>query len=778
MNPPSDDAQKSDFIRDIVTEDLRSGAHPRVVTRFPPEPNGYLHIGHAKAICLNFGVAEQFGGRCNLRFDDTNPETEDMEYVESIQRDIRWLGFDWQDRLYFASDYFERFHEVAVHLIRTGKAYVDSSSEAEIRERRGTISEPGRNSPYRERSVEENLDLFERMRAGEFDDGAHVLRAKIDMAANNMLMRDPLLFRIRKAHHYRRGEQWCIFPMYDYAHCLEDAIEGITHSLCTLEFENNRELYDWVIDNAPVPSRPHQYEFARLNLSYTVMSKRKLLQLVNEGRVAGWDDPRMPTLSGLRRRGVTAEAVRAFCDRIGVAKTHNVIDLAQLEFAIRDDLNPRVRRVLAVLEPLKVVIENYPEGEVEQLEAPYYPHDVPKEGSRRLPFSRVLYVERGDFQEEPPAGWFRLAPGAEVRLRYAYLVRCVGVVKNDAGEVVELRCTYDPQSRGGQAADGRKVQGTLHWVCAEHSLPAQVRLYDRLFLHENPGTGGEDFRDHLNPESLTVLRGSRVEPSLAVARPGESFQFERQGYFTVDPDSTAEALVFNRTVTLRDTWAKVAGHADAARRSAVAAEKAAEKAAAKQRQRQQAMRDEPRERPLTADQEAAMARYRDELGLAEHDARLLAADADLCTLFEAALAVHRQPLAVANWVLHEAQRELKERPLAELPFGGAELGELVALVDAGTITGKIAKEVFAHLVAEGGKPQEIVAAKGLRQLDDEGELAAVVTGVLAEHADKAEQYRAGKTALLGFFVGQVMRATGGRANPQLVNELLRRELSA
>jgi glutaminyl-tRNA synthetase len=553
-----------DFIRAKVAEDLRTGKHGgRVVTRFPPEPNGYLHIGHAKSCCLNFGIAQEFGGVCHLRFDDTNPLTEEEKYVEAIIEDVRWLGFDWREHLYFASDYFEKLYEYAVVLIEKGKAYVDSLSEDEIREYRGTVTRPGRESPYRNRSVEENLDLFERMRAGEFEDGEHVLRAKIDMASPNMLMRDPLLYRIRHARHYRTGDEWCIYPMYDFAHCLSDAIEGITHSLCTLEFENNRELYDWILDNVGIePPRPEQTEFARLNLDYTVLSKRKLVRLVEEGHVSGWDDPRMPTIAGLRRRGVTPEAIRAFCDMIGVDRVNSRVDIAKLEYAIRRDLNQRAPRVLCVLRPLKVVITSYPEGKVEWVDAPYWPHDVPKEGTRRLPFTREIYVERDDFMEDPPKKFFRLAPGREVRLRYAYIIKCVEVVKDPAtGEIIELRCTHDPATLNAPPPDGRKVKGVIHWVSAAHGLPCEVRLYDRLFRAPDPDDvpEGEDFAVNLNPESLVVVKGAFVEPSVADDPPGTRYQFERLGYFISDPvDSRPGSLVFNRTVTLRDTWAKIA----------------------------------------------------------------------------------------------------------------------------------------------------------------------------------------------------------------------------
>jgi glutaminyl-tRNA synthetase len=556
--PLRDAAAPQDFIRAIVSEDLKAGKNGgRIATRFPPEPNGYLHIGHAKSICLNFGVAQEFGGTCNLRFDDTNPTKEDVEYVDSIQEDVRWLGFTWHDRPYYASDYFERLYDYAVHLIKEGLAYVDSLTADEIRAFRGTLTEPGRESPYRDRSVAENLDLFARMRAGEFADGALVLRAKIDMASPNINMRDPVLYRIRRAHHHRTGDAWCIYPMYDFAHPPSDALEHITHSLCTLEFEDHRPLYDWLIEHLPVPSTPRQIEFARLNLTYTVMSKRKLLTLVEEKHVSGWDDPRMPTIVGMRRRGYTPEAIRAFCDRIGVAKRENMINVAQLEHAVREDLNRWAPRVMGVLDPLRVVIENYPEGSTEEFEVINNPEDD-SAGTRSVPFSRVLYIERDDFREDPPKKFFRLSPGREVRLRGAYFLTCTEVVKDPAtGEITELRCRYDPATRGGSAPpDGRKVKATLHWVSAAHALDAEVRLYDRLFNAESPGESG-DFLADLNPNSLEVLKNCKLEPSVAGASPGTRYQFERLGYFCVDPDSQPGRLVFNRTVTLKDTWARI-----------------------------------------------------------------------------------------------------------------------------------------------------------------------------------------------------------------------------
>ncbi len=554
---PSTDSGPSNFIKTLIEEDLRAGKNDgRVATRFPPEPNGYLHIGHAKSICLNFGLARDYNGTCNLRFDDTNPAKENAEYVASIQTDVRWLGFDWEDRVHFASDYFEALYGYAVALIQAGKAYVCSLSADQIREYRGTLTEPGSPSPYRNRSIAENLDLFTRMRAGEFADGSHVLRAKIDMAAANLVLRDPTLYRIRRLHHHRTADRWCIYPMYDFTHCLSDAIEGITHSVCTMEFENNRALYDWVLDNLEVPCHPQQIEFARLNLTHTVLSKRKLIELVEKGFVSGWDDPRMPTISGLRRRGYPAEAIRTFCERIGVAKRESMVDIALLEHCVRENLNASAPRVMGVLRPLKVVIDNYPEGQVEEMTFLNHP-EYPERGSRMVPFSKVLYIERDDFREEAPRKWFRLAPGREVRLRYAYYVTCVKVVKDAAGEVVALHCTYDPATRGGDSPDGRKVKGTLHWVSAAHALPAEVRLYDNLFSEADPQACA-DFEACLNPRSLETLTDSRVEASLATAAAGSRYQFERQGYFCRDLQAAgADRLVFNRTVGLRDSWAKI-----------------------------------------------------------------------------------------------------------------------------------------------------------------------------------------------------------------------------
>jgi len=549
------DEGRRDFIREIIRADREAGRVDTVVTRFPPEPNGYLHIGHAKSICLNFGVATEFGGRCHLRFDDTNPVKEEMEFIESIERDVRWLGFDWGEHLYFASDYFDQLYDWAEHLIHEGKAYVDDQSAEEIRTNRGTLTEPGSESPFRNRGVDENLDLFRRMRAGEFPDGTRVLRARIDMAAGNINMRDPVLYRILHAHHPRTGDAWCIYPTYDFAHGQSDAIEGITHSICTLEFEDHRPLYDWLIENLPVPSRPRQYEFARLNLSHTLMSKRRLMELVRDGHVRGWDDPRMPTLAGLRRRGIPPAAIRDFAARIGVAKANSTVDAALFAHCVREYLNKMALRRMAVLRPLKVVIENYPEGQTETLDAVNNPED-PAAGTRSVTFGRELYIEREDFMEDPAKKFFRLAPGREVRLRYAYFITCNEGVRDGGGNIVELRCTYDPETRGGDAPDGRKVKATLHWVSAADAVPAEVRLYDHLFVRPDPGADGDAF-DDLNPDSLEVLTDCWLEPALAATGSDEAVQFERLGYFCVDPDSAPGSLVFNRTVALRDTWAKV-----------------------------------------------------------------------------------------------------------------------------------------------------------------------------------------------------------------------------
>ena len=747
------------FITQIIDEDLRQRRYPKIITRFPPEPNGYLHIGHAKSICLNFGVALDYGGECNLRFDDTNPETETVEYVENIKRDVQWLGFQWARECY-ASDYFEKLHEFAVQLIIEGKAYVDSLSDEEISAYRGTVTKPGTPSSYRDRSVKENLDLFERMGNGEFPNGAHVLRAKIDLSSPNMKMRDPVLYRIVHASHYHAGEGWCIYPLYDFAHGLSDALEGISHSICTLEFENNRAIYDWLVENLrgkcglPESPRPYQYEFARLNLDYTVLSKRKLIKLVEGGYVKGWDDPRMPTVSGLRRRGVTPVAIREFANRIGVAKANSRVDVGIFEAALRDDLNYRAPRVLAVLRPLKVVLTNYPEGKVEHLQAPYWPHDVPRQGSREVPLSRELYIERDDFMERPPKGFHRLSPGGHVRLRHAYVIRCDEVVKDAAGEIVELRCTYAPDTLGKNPAEG-PVKGTIHWVSAPHAVRAEVRLYDRLFRVPDPEAAEGEFADYLNPESLTVVEGY-IEPSVIKDPPGTRYQFERLGYFWPDPvDSSPDHLIFNRIVTLRDSWTR-----------------AEEKPAARVESAPQPARRTEAEAELTPAQQAAHAHLK-ALGVGEAQAMVLTRDPQLKAYFEDA-AGHGDAPAIATWVVNELSPAIRAGDPRIPP---ARLAALVGLLRKGAINSRIAKDVLAEALRTGADPVDIVERKGLSQISDAGAIEPIVDRLIAENPDKVKAYRAGKTALAGFFVGQVMRETQGRANPQLVQDLVARKLA-
>ncbi len=801
-----------DFIRQIVADDVASGTHGgRVLTRFPPEPNGYLHIGHAAAICLDFGVAEEVGGRTTLRMDDTNPTTEDPAFVEAIAEDIRWLGFEWEGDIRYASDYFEALYRMAERMIEDGFAYVDSLSEEEIRAYRGTVTEPGRPSPYRERSVEENLDLLRCMRAGEFEDGSHVLRARIDLAASNMKMRDPLMYRIRHAHHYRTGDEWPIYPMYDWAHGQSDAIEGITHSFCTLEFDNNRELYDWFIEHTrpsasgldEVPGaeggggdelgswnpRPRQYEFARLNLDYTVVSKRKLKALVTGGHVDGWDDPRMPTLAGLRRRGVTPEAIRIFIDQVGIAKADKRVDIGTFEYAIREALNTVAPRVLCVLDPLRVVVENFPEAEVEWSDAPYFPHDVESPpgdwpDTRRIPFTRELLIERDDFREHPPGGFRRLAPGREVRLRHAYFLRCRDVVRDAAGEIVELRCTYDPETRGGSASDGRKPAGTIHWVSATESLPVEARLYDRLFADPDPSGDRREFLAHLNPDSLVRMTDARIEPSVAGDPPGTHYQFERQGYFVRDEGDTGngERLVFNRTVALRDTWSRRAvdgaGAGDSA--TAVVRERGPRDRGAVAdddgpigEDTGRAERD--RARAASAELAARYERYRTELDLSEDAADLLSGDLATADYFEAASGGAADARAVANWLIHEV-RGATDGHVTETRLAPEALAALVTLVETGTVSRPVAKELLPRLVESGGDPAEIVEREGLGRIEDSGRIESVVERVLSEHPAEVARYREGQSALSGFFIGQVMRATEGRADPGVVRELVEEKL--
>jgi glutaminyl-tRNA synthetase len=766
-----------DFIHTIIDEHLRTGAYDgRVVTRFPPEPNGFLHIGHAKSICLNFGLAQDYaGGVCHLRLDDTDPTKEDMKYVESIQRDVRWLGFEWGEKLFYASDYFERLYDYAVALIQAGKAYVCSLNEKEIREYRGNLTTPGKDSPYRTRSIADNLDLFQKMKAGEFPDGAHVLRAKIDMANPNMKMRDPLLYRIRHANHYRKGTEWCIYPMYDFAHCLSDSMERITHSICTLEFENNRELYDWILEACDVPQpRPKQYEFARLNLNYTVMSKRKLLELVETKQVTGWDDPRLPTISGMRRRGYTPEAIRAFCKSIGMAKANSTVDMAQLEFFVRDDLNPKVPRVLAVLNPLKLVIDNYPEASSEKLDASYYPHDVPLEGARPLPFSKTLYIEADDFMENPPKNYYRLSPGAEVRLRHAYIIRCERVEKDSAGNITEIGCVYDPQTKSGDpAAVDRKVKGTIHWVSSEHAIPAEVRLYDRLYQTEAP----EETVSGLNPDSLITLKQCYLEPSLNSAKSGDRFQFERQGYFCVDSeDSKPGALVFNRIVALKDSWGKDSSKKETVTSEPISEKPALEKKAAKvdSVSQKQTMAKTVFER--TPEQEALAKKWQSDFAIKPEEAVLLSETPELAAYFESAANVSSNPKVVATWMVNELLRELKETPISDLKPTPHHLAELVNLMEEGVLSGKMAKTVFECMLASGDAPDAISKTQGLQQISDASVLLPWVQQVIQAHPDNVSKYKEGKTSMLGFLVGQVIQLSKGNANPKLVNTLILQEL--
>ena len=778
-----------DFLRQIIDRDIAAGRYDGVITRFPPEPNGYLHIGHAKSILLNFGIAEEYGGRCHLRFDDTNPETEEAEFVEAIKEDVRWLGFDWGEYLYHAADYFGQMYEFAEQLIRNGKAYVDSQDEAAIRESRGTVTEPGIPGPDRERPVEENLELFRGMRDGAFREGEYVLRAKIDLAAPNMLMRDPILYRIRHASHHRSGDEWCIYPMYDYAHCLEDAIEKVTHSFCTLEFENNRELYDWILDELGFEEpRPHQYEFGKGLINYTVTSKRKLLRLVRGGHVAGWDDPRLPTLTALRRRGVPPDALLAFWGRVGVARADARIDVGTLEFAIRDELNRKAPRVFAVLDPLKVVLTDWEPGRTRDLDAPYFPHDVPLEGSRTLPFSGEVFIERGDFSEDPPPGFKRLVSGGEVRLRYGCIIRCVRAVRDGEGRVVELHCTHDPDSWHGKPGSGRRVPGTIHWVPAAEAVPCEVRLYDRLFSVPDPDAaaaarGDEStILDFLNPDSLEVREGALVEPSVLGDPRDSRYQFERTGYFWRDPvDDSAVLPVFNRIVTLRDVWSRRGARPGTGngKKSARRAEREA-----KPRERRRPEPSSPGSRrglpdELQARADGLVRRF----GLTEVDADILARDDERGRFLEAAAGAWPEPergpesgVQLANWIIHELPRVRDGRALEDLPFGPAELAGLVALVDQELISSSAGAEVLAVLAQEGGEPAEIVRRLDLLQMRDSERLEPVISSVLAASPGKVGQYRGGKEGLLGYFMGQVMARTGGKADPGLASRMLKARL--
>jgi len=743
-------SKSKDFLRRIVEEDLQSGKYPEVVTRFPPEPNGFPHIGHAKSISINFGIAKDYNGHCNLRMDDTNPTTEDTQYVEALKDAVEWLGFKWEGEVRHTSDYFDKLYAYATQLIKMGKAYVDSTNEEEMRELRGTVTEAGKRSKYAQRSVEENLDLFERMKNGEFAEGEHILRAKIDMASPNMKMRDPLLYRIRHAHHFRAGDKWAIYPMYDFAHCLSDYIEGVTHSICTLEFENNRDIYDWVIDTLGLePPRPYQHEFARLNINYTVMSKRKLLELVEKGKVNGWDDPRMPTIAGLRRRGYTPESILNFCESIGVAKANSVVDVAQLEFAIRDDLNTKVPRVMCVMNPLKVTITNY-EG-AETLEAPYYPHDVPKEGTRKLPFSKEIYIDQADFEENPEKGYFRLTPEQPVRLKYAYIITCKEVIKDADGKVVEIKAEYHSDSKSGSDTSGIKVKSAIQWVEANKAKKIEVRLYDRLFKTEAP-EGIED----LNPNSLKIIKNALIEPAVISEKPDVRFQFEREGYFYADPiDYTDEAPVFNKIVGLKESSSK-------------------KKKAPKQEPKAQTkkVQIDGEVVPMTSEEQALFDNYTNELKLNSEVANTLARDAKLSAFYAEALEAVNSPVGIANIVSNEVARELKQAEISELKFTPAQVAELIKMVDDEIISTKIAKQVFEEMVKSGANPKQIVESKGLVQISDPAVILPIIEEIIAKNPENVEKFRAGNTKLLGFFVGQVLKATKGKGNPKVVNELV------
>jgi glutaminyl-tRNA synthetase len=759
----ADAARPSNFLTEIIDADLATGRHGgRVVTRFPPEPNGYLHLGHAKSILLNFGLAARYGGRVHLRFDDTNPTTEEVEYVEGIQADVRWLAGEWS-ALYYASDFFERMYQAAERLIREGHAYVDSQAQEAIREQRGDFGRPGANSPFRDRPAEESLDLFRRMRAGQFADGACVLRARIDMAHPNLVMRDPLLYRIRKAHHHRTGDAWCIYPMYDFAHPLEDAFEGVTHSICTLEFESNRELYDWVLDRlGPWDPRPRQHEFARLSLGYTVLSKRKLLQLVAEKRVAGWDDPRMPTLAGMRRRGITPEALRDFAELIGVAKNNSTVDIGKFEFAIRGDLEERCPRALAVLDPLPLTITTWPAGKVETLELPWWPAH-PVRGTRAVPCSGQLLIERDDFSLEPPPGWKRLAPGGSVRLAGGWVIRCDEVLRGPDGAVTGLRCSHDPASLG-DGAGARRGLGTIHWVDAALSVPAPVRLYDRLFAVEQPDAA-PDLLAALNPASLVVAGQARLEPALAMAAPGDRFQFLRLGYFIADPaDSRPGAPVFNRTITLRDSWARPSAQ-PAPRRGPKA-----EPADATPRPGRSDARAERRAAtPALAER---YHRYQQALHLPEEQADLLAGDPAVADYFDAAVEAGAGAASAARWLLNDLLGLAGETPLPRLKVSGRGFGDFVALVDAGKVTPAGAKTLLADLVAGGGAPAVRLQALGLEKVEDAGAIAAAVDRALAAQAAEVARYRAGEKKLLGVLLGAAMREARGAAEAASVRKAL------
>ncbi|MEE2879929.1 MAG: glutamine--tRNA ligase/YqeY domain fusion protein [Gemmatimonadota bacterium] len=770
-NTDNTNSSKQDFIRSIIADDVKSNKHQgRVVTRFPPEPNGFLHIGHAKSIYLNFSAAATHRGVTHLRLDDTNPETEEEAYVEAIKTDIEWLGFDWGTHLYHASDYFDQLYLYAQELIEKSLAYVDSLSENEIREYRGSVLKPGRDSPYRNRSISENLQLFAQMKAGDFSDGEQVLRAKIDMSSSNMLMRDPVLYRIRHATHYRTQDDWCIYPLYDFTHCLSDSIEGITHSICTLEFENNRDVYDWILDNLDIPQpQPQQYEFARLNLAFTVLSKRKLLQLVEGQFVDGWDDPRMPTIAGLRRRGVPAKAVRDFCKMIGVAKTENRVDLSSFEYAVRNELNYTAPRVMCVVDPLKVIITNYDESDTTYLDAPYFPEDVGKEGTRPLPFTREILIEQSDFEENPSKGFRRLSPGEEVRLRYGYIIKCERVIKNEEGEVSELHCSYDSKTKSGAPTHQRKVKGTIHWVSATESLPAEVRLYDRLFSVSNPEDVDEDkhFTDHLNLNSLVVLKRSRIEISVASDPPEMHYQFERVGNFISDSkDSRPNNLVYNRTVTLKDTWKSSQENKNE--------QPAQVEITSKKKQSSRAKNIIPRPKPLSEQQLSSANKMIDQFGIPEGDAKIFARNPTLMELFRSASEETDDYNALSKWCINEIPKNIMD---LDSPLSGKSVGELVKLRSLGKISSHSAKKILRVVANTGKSINEILEEETYAMIDDDQQLKDIVTEVIEGNEDAVQKYLSGKIQLLGFLVGQVMLKTGGSADPNKTRALMESSLA-
>lgn len=744
--------ESKNFLRTIVEEDLQSGKYQEIVTRFPPEPNGFPHIGHAKSIFINFGIAKDYKGHCNLRMDDTNPTKEDTKYVEALKSAVEWLGYEWDGNVRFTSDYFAQIHEYAIKLIKIGKAYVDSLPEEDIREYRGSVTEAGKRSKFADRTVEENLDLFERMKNGEFKEGEHILRAKIDMSAPNMKLRDPLLYRIRHSEHFRTGSEWTIYPMYDFAHCLSDYIEGVTHSICTLEFENNRDIYNWVLDTLELtPPRPYQHEFARLGINYTVMSKRKLLELVEAKVVSGWDDPRLPTIAGYRRKGYTPEAILTFCEQIGIAKANSMVDVAQLEFCIRDDLNKKVPRVMCVLDPIKVTIENYEASEM--IDASYYPDDVPKDGSRALPFSREIYIERDDFNENPPKGYFRLTPTQAVRLKHAYIISCKEVIKDSDGKVIEIIAEYHPTSKSGSDTSGIKVKSAIQWVSAKEAKEVEVRLYDRLFSCEAP-EGVED----INANSLKVIKNALIEPAVINEKPDERFQFERAGYFYADPiDYTDAKPVFNKIVGLKESWGK-------------------KKKVAEPKVQTKKVQIDGEVVAMTKEQQALFENYTVALKLNSEVANTLARDENLSSFYAEALGELNSPVNLANIITNEVAREIKECGLDALKFTAKQIAQLVAIVDNGTISNKIAKQVFEEMAKSGENPNKIVESKGLVQISDPAKIAPIIDEIIAKNPDNVAKFKDGNKKLLGFFVGQVLKATGGKANPKVVNELVAEKL--